>query len=76
MSEVELTDEANNVTLSVESDGTLYRLHAIRFVGAPVAVSLAIPKANAEKALRALIADLFVNEDVLVNLLNEATKQV
>lgn len=73
---VEVKDLDNNVTLQLVEFEKTYEISFVRFEPVPVSVTITVPKQASEKALRGFITDVYVNEDVLANLLNESIKRL
>lgn len=76
MSDVTVTDSTNNVTIEVTDNGKTLSIAFTRFSPVPVSVTITVPRKSSEDALRGFITDLYVNEDVLVNLLHEAVERL
>lgn len=78
MSEVEVHDRDNRVSLVVEEVGNGKQLQITfpRFEGVPITVTITVPRKSAHLALKSFITDMYVNEDVLLNLLREALQRL
>lgn len=72
MTDVTVTDTANHVSMDVTDNGKTLSISFTRFDPVPVSMTITVPRKSSEAALRGFITDIYVNEDVLVNLLKEA----
>jgi len=78
MSEVEVHDRDNGVSLVVEvvEGGKQLQITFPRFEGVPISVTITVPRKSANLALKSFITDLYANEDVFLNLLREAIRRL
>jgi len=75
---VSVVDETHGLQLTVEQveEGRMLRIVFPVFDGIPMYATLTVPRRHAVKALRKFIVEMYADEDVLANLLEEATKQL
>lgn len=67
-------DEENDLHLSVEFDGKMVHIQFPRFESSPAVIRISLPRASAEKSLRAFITEVYAGEEVFVDLLNQALR--